>query len=240
MFEIIRRHPRMLNFLLLLFIFPAFAFFGLSGYDRFFAGDTDVAVVGEAAISAQEFENARQSQLNNMRRILGDQVDPAMFDTPQARNQILEGLIDQRLIAVTAQENRLTVSDDAVREAIAQIPGITSESGEFDFENYRTLLASQGLSEAQFEGSIRADLALQLVPQSVSATAFVPQTVAKQLAMLNGQKRTVRLKSFPTQDYIEKVEISEAAGRSFYDENPDQFQSPEAARINYLVLSKSA
>ena len=240
MFEVIRKHPRMLNFLLLLFIFPAFAFFGLSGYDRFFAGDTDVAVVAEQPISAQEFENARQIQLNNMRRVLGDQVDPEMFDTPQARLQILEGLIDQRVIAVTAQENRLTVSDDAVREAIAQIPGITDEDGAFDFENYRTLLASQGLSEAQFEASIRADLALQLVPQSVSETAFMPAKVSRQIALLNGQKRTVRVKSFLAQDYIENVEISESAGRAYYEENPGQFQSPEAAKINYLVLSESS
>ncbi|MGH1358386.1 MAG: SurA N-terminal domain-containing protein [Burkholderiaceae bacterium] len=240
MFEFIRGHGKILQFLLLILIFPAFAFFGLSGYDRFFRGDDDVAKVGELSISAQEFENARQGQLDNMRRILGDQVDAAMFDTPAARRQILEGLVDQRLLAVTAQENRLTVSDDVVREAIQEIPGVKLEDGSFDFGRYQTLLAAQGLTEAQFEGGIRADLSLQLLPQSITESAFIPTTVAGRLARLNREKRTVKVKQFKPEDYISKVDISAEAGRDYYDKNPQEFQSPEAMKINYLILSEKA
>ena len=39
MFDWIRKHQRLMQGLLLLFIFPAFAFFGISGYDRFLADD---------------------------------------------------------------------------------------------------------------------------------------------------------------------------------------------------------
>ncbi len=239
MFESIRNHQRLLQFLLLLLIFPAFAFFGLSGYDNFFSADDDVAVVAESPISAQEFENARRSQIDNMRRILGDQIDPAMFDNPAARKQILEGLIDQRLLAVTAQSNRLTVADSAVRTAIQQIPGITNESGAFDFERYKTILAAQGLNEAQFEASVRADLALQLLPESIAQTAFTPALVATRVAGLNGQKRTIRTKAYNTEDFIKQVELADGAARKYYDENPQGFQSAEAATINYLVLDEA-
>lgn len=239
MFDSIRRHQKILQFLLLILIFPAFAFFGLSGYDRFFSGDDDVAIVAESPISAQEFEGARQSQIDNMRRILGDQLDTSMFDTPAARRQILEGLVDQRLLAITAQQNRLTVSDDAVRSAIQRIPGIAGENGSFDFERYKTLLTAQGLTEAQFEASVRADLAVQLLPEAVSRTAFASKTVATHLARLNGQKRTVKSKSFKAEDFIAKVELPADAARKYYDETPQAFQSPEAAKINYLVLSEA-
>ena len=41
MFDSIRKHQRVLQFLLLILIFPAFVFFGVSGYDRFLSdGDS--------------------------------------------------------------------------------------------------------------------------------------------------------------------------------------------------------
>jgi len=43
MFDTIRKHQRVLQFILLLLIFPAFVFFGVSGYDRFLSDGDSVA-----------------------------------------------------------------------------------------------------------------------------------------------------------------------------------------------------
>ncbi len=238
MFEWIRRHNRLLQLLLLLLIFPAFAFFGISGYNTFFTPDNAVATVGESSVSQQEFSQAHRGQIDNMKRMLGDQIDASMFDTPQARLQVLESLIDQRVLATRVQENRVSVSDDAVRAAITQIPGVLKADGSFDIEQYRRLLQAQGMNELQFENRVRADLAIRLIPTAIESTAFVPSTVATQLARLTGQERVLRTRSFKPEDYINKVEVDAATVRKHYDEHTEQFKSPESATINYLVLSQ--
>ena len=86
MFDSIRKHQRLLQFLLLLLIFPAFAFFGVSGYQRFLSDDDSVASVAGSKITRQEFDQGLRRQMDQMRQVLGAQLDPKMFDTPAARN----------------------------------------------------------------------------------------------------------------------------------------------------------
>ncbi|HPU53809.1 MAG TPA: SurA N-terminal domain-containing protein, partial [Burkholderiaceae bacterium] len=97
MFDSIRKHQRILQFILLLLIFPAFVFFGVSGYDNFLSDDDSVAKVDGVKISRQEFDQAMRRQLEQLRQVLGDQVDAKMLDTPAARNEVLDGLIAQAL-----------------------------------------------------------------------------------------------------------------------------------------------
>ncbi|MEZ5741086.1 MAG: SurA N-terminal domain-containing protein [Burkholderiaceae bacterium] len=239
MFEAIRRNQRVLLFLLVLLIFPAFAFFGISGYDRFFSGGDAVATVGDSAITTQEFNNARRAQIDNMRRFLGDQFDPALLDSPAARNEILDGLIAQRVLAQEAASRRISIPDLAVFNAIHAIPSFRNEQGEFDRDRYRAMVAAQGMTEVGFEERVRADLAMQMIPQSVSESAIMPQSVATRIVSLQQQQRRYRLRRFEPENFIEGIAIDEAAARKYYDEHAAEFQSPESAKIEYLVLSQA-
>jgi len=85
MFEFIRTHQRLMQFLLLLFIFPSFAFFGLESYTRFRDRDNGVAKVAGQTISQQEWDAAQREQMERLRQMFGPQFDPKMFDTPEAK-----------------------------------------------------------------------------------------------------------------------------------------------------------
>lgn len=237
MFEAIRRNQRVLQFLLLLLIFPAFAFFGISGYNTFFISEDSVAKVGKLSISSQEFENARQGQLANMRRMFGDQLDPAVFDNPQAREEILDRLVNDRLLASEAQDKGIVVPDTAVRNAIQNSPEFKDDNGKFSLEKYNTLIAGAGMSSSQYENRIRGSLALGAIPQSVQNTGFIPRTVSRQLVKLQQQKRKFRSRTFKAEDFHKQVEVDTAKARAFYDANKKRFESTESAKVEYLVLS---
>lgn len=66
MFDFIRTHQRLMQFLLLLFIFPSFAFFGLEGYSRL-TDDNGVAKVAGQTITKEEWDAAHRQQLDRMR-----------------------------------------------------------------------------------------------------------------------------------------------------------------------------
>jgi len=236
MFEFIRTHQRLMQFLLLLFIFPSFAFFGLEGYSRLTDGDNAVAHVAGQTITKEEWDAAHRQQLDRMRQMYGQQFDARVFDTPEARRAILDNLIAQRALGAEVVANKLMVPDAVLQQGILQIPGLTKPDGSFDGEQYRTLLAAQGLTEKGYEASLRREMALQQLNAAIQSTAFAPKAVAAALSDLNDQERTVQLLAFRPDAYAGQVKVTDDMLKAYYDKNTPQFQIPEQARIDYVVL----
>jgi peptidyl-prolyl cis-trans isomerase D len=240
MFEFIRTHRRLMHIVLLLFIVPSFAFFGLEGYTRFRDSGNAVAKVAGQSITQQEFDNAQRQQMDRFRQMFGDQFDPKMLDTPEAKNGVLEGLIAQRVMAVEAARNGLSVSDQTLQQTILAIPGLTTAEGKFDSERYKSLLAMQGMTPAMYEARLRQDLAMQQVNAAIQSTAFAPKTVAGRLSDLNDQEREVQELLFKSADFASRVKVTDEMLKSYYDKNGAQFQIPEQAKAEYVVLSPDA
>ncbi|MCP5264562.1 MAG: SurA N-terminal domain-containing protein [Burkholderiaceae bacterium] len=237
MFDSIRKHQRLLQFVLLLLIFPAFAFFGISGYDRFFSDHDAVAVVDGSPISAQEYSEAQRRQLERLQQMLGAAADPALLNTPQARSEILDGLVLQRALALEAQRAMITVPDSKLREVIMEIPGLKGADGKFDVERYRTILAGQGKSEASFEYELRGQIAVQTLPDGITDSAGISQGVARALLTASEQQREVAELRFKPDDYIAKVKLADGAALKFYEANQKRFETPESAVVEFVVLS---
>ena len=237
MFEFIRTHRRLMQFALLLFIFPSFAFFGLEGYTRFREGDNAIAKVAGQSITQQEFDNAQREQMERLRQMFGGQFDPKLLDTPEAKQNILDGLIAQRVIAAEAAKNNLSVSDQALQQNILAIPGLTGADGKFDVERYKSLLAAQGMTPAMYEARLRQDLSLQQVSGGVQGTAFAPKTVANRLSDLNDQQRDVQEVLFKASDFASQVKVTDEMLRAYYEKNAKQFEIPEQVKAEYVVLN---
>jgi peptidyl-prolyl cis-trans isomerase D len=240
MFEFIRTHRRLMQFALLLLIIPSFAFFGLEGYKNLSDNGNAVAKVGDQKITQQELDAAHREQIERFRQMFGPQFDPKMLDTPEARQGVLDNLIAQRAIAAEAARNRLAVSDQALQQTILAIPGLTTPDGKFDSENYKALLAMQGLTPTTYEARLRRDLATQQLNSAVQASAFSPKTVAGRLSDLNDQQRDVQEMLFKAADYVAKVNVTDDMLKAYYDKNTALFEVPEQAKAEYVVLDNAA
>jgi peptidyl-prolyl cis-trans isomerase D len=240
MFDSIRKHQRLLQFALVILIFPAFAFFGIQGYDGFLSDGDAVAKVGDSKISRQEFDIASQRRLEQLRQTLGGQADLGLLDNAAMRAEILEGLVTQRALALEAIEQRIVVSDESLRRAIFAIPDLLRPDGSFDMDRYRLLLSSQGRNEAMFEAELRQDLAMQALPVAISQSALVPDTLVEQLARLGEQTRGIRQRNFPAADFVAGVDVSEEALKRHHEQNSALFELPEQLKVEYLVLEPEA
>ncbi|MCA1323903.1 SurA N-terminal domain-containing protein [Herbaspirillum sp. alder98] len=240
MFDFIRTHQRLMQFLLLLFIFPSFAFFGLEGYSRLTDGDNAVAKVAGQTITKEDWDQAHRQQLERMRQAYGNQFDSKLFDTPAARRAILENLIAQRALGAEVVKAKLVVPDAAIQQSILQIPGLTKPDGSFDNDQYRVLLAAQGLTQKNYEAGLRREMALQQLNAAVQSTAFAPRSVSQNLSALNDQERTVQVLNFRPDAYAAQVKVSDDMLKAYYDKNARQFEVPEQASIQYVVLDAAA
>ncbi len=237
MFEFIRTHQRLMQLALLLLIFPSFAFFGLEGYSRMHDGDDVVAKVGDQNITKQALDNAYREQMERMRQTFGEQFDQKMFDTPEAKQNVLDKLIAERAIAIEAARSHLTISTQALQQAIIDIPGMIDANGKFDRERYDSVLRAQRMTPPEFEASLRQQLIQQDVGSAIQATAFIPKSVASRISGMGDQEREIQELLFKQADYESQVKITDAMLKAYYDTHGAQFDVPEQAKINYIVLS---
>jgi peptidyl-prolyl cis-trans isomerase D len=236
MFDSIRSHRRWLMLFLLLLVFPSFVVTGIYGYNQFVAPDNAVAKVDGQPISPQELDAAHREQMDRLRGMFGEQFDPRMFDTPQARAATLENLLSQRALQREAQAAHLGVSPERLREVIAG-ESVFHQDGKFSYDRYRQVLAAQGLSELGFEQRVQQDLARQALLQAVAASAVVPRSVSEQVRRLADEQREVRELRFDPKDFRAKVSATEVQIKAYYEANAREFQSPESVRAEYVVLT---
>ncbi|WP_151447553.1 SurA N-terminal domain-containing protein [Lacisediminimonas profundi] len=240
MFDFIRTHQRLMQFVLLLIIFPSFAFFGLEGYSRFSDSSNAVATVAGQPITKEQVDEAHRQQIERLRQMFGGQLDPRMFDTPAARQSVLEGLVAQRALTAEAARSKLAVPDQVLQQNILAIPDLVGADGKFDGERYKALLAAQGMTPAMYEGRLRQDMTLQQLNGSIQDTAIAPKSLTIWLAELNEQEREVQELRFKAADFASKVKVTDEMLKEFYDKNPAAFEIPEQVKAEYVVLSLAA
>ncbi|MBR8334614.1 SurA N-terminal domain-containing protein [Burkholderia ambifaria] len=243
MLDFFRNHQRLMMALLLLIVLPGLGFVGIQGFRGFFDDSANVAAINGHKITRVEFDGAFRQQIDQARQALGGQFDIKTFDTPEHRKQVLDGLIQQRVLADETQRLHLTASDNAVRDALMSDPMIASlkkPDGSIDVERYAQLLSFQGMTPEQYQERVRYSLALQQIPASIVASAFTPKGPAQRLSELAAQQREVQALVLKTSDYAAKVQPTDAQLTAYYDAHKQSFATPETATIQYLVYSPAA
>ncbi|WP_293781307.1 SurA N-terminal domain-containing protein [uncultured Oxalicibacterium sp.] len=239
MFEYIRSHQRLMMLLLLLIVFPSFAFFGLESYMSMGDARDTVAKVDGKEITQPELDAAQREQADRMRQMFGAQFDASMLDTPEAKQEILDDLIARRVLAAEARRNALSVSDRGLQQTIGGMAGLTLPDGKFDIDRYKALLAAQGMTPAMFEARLRQDMAIQQVNAAIQTTAFAPVSLAQRLSELNEQERDAQQLLFKASEYVAQVKVTDEMLQSYYDKS-NAFNVPEQVKIEYVVLSADA
>ena len=129
MFDFVHKNKRLVQIILAVLIVP-FAIWGLESYTRMGGGGDSVATVNGMEISQREFAEELRRQQEQMRRVFGGSVDPSVLDSPESRRAVLDGLIQQRLLAHEAARAHMVMSREAVIDAITSAPEF-QEDGRF-------------------------------------------------------------------------------------------------------------
>ncbi len=241
MFDLVHKNKRLVQIFLGL-IALTFVTWGIESYTTMRAGRNTVATVNGMEISAREFEEELRRRQDQLRQMLGANYDHAQFDTPDMRRGLLDSLISQRLVASAAGRSNLTVTDEALLDAIHSIPAFKGPDGSFSKSTYEQVLRQQNppMSPPQFESRLRYELSLNQLTRAVGESAIASRTVAERLAAIEAQSREISEHRILTQQFLPQVKIDEAKLKAYYDENPAQFQVPERVKAEYVVLSGEA
>lgn len=224
--------------ILLIFVAPAFVFLGLSGYSVV-NSDPAMVEVGDLSITKDEFTQAQRNQLQQLQQSSQGRFDPAMLDNPQARQALVDQLINYKIQIAVASADRFSVSDTYLRDVIATMPEF-QDNGRFSADRYNDFLAAYGISPRDFEASKRGELALDIVLQPIDDTAILPTPVLDSIKKALTEERNIRLKTFNSADYAAEVNVSDDDIKNWYENNQDQLRLPQQVVAEYMVLDEAA
>jgi len=238
MFDFVRRHNKIMQFLLVLLVFPSFVLFGIDGYNRFREKGEAVAVVDGQDISQSEWDNALRAETQKLRESMPN-IDAKWLDSPEVKYEILERMVRDRLLSTASSKLYLSVSDQRLAQELQKNPTIASlrkPDGSLDIDRYKQLLATQGMSAESFEGRMRADLAVQQVITGVANGSFMPDTLKNVATTAFNEQREIQVQIFKAEDFIKDVKPTEEQLNAFYKAHSEEFKSSESADVEYLLL----
>ncbi|MHB1292638.1 MAG: SurA N-terminal domain-containing protein [Sulfuricella sp.] len=237
MLEIIRERAQgvIVKIILGLIIIP-FALWGVDSYIR--GGDKAdiVAQVDGQNITRQEFGRTLKEQQERMRGAMGERFDPAMLDRPEVRQSVLDGLVQQRLLAMEANRVGINLPDTLLASIIAEIPEF-QQDGRFSQARYESMIRAQDMTPAVFENRLRQDLVIQQLFEGLSHGVAVPRASEEMVARLAEQQREISQAILTPEQYMIQLKVDPAAVKAYYDKHREEFLVPEQARLDYVVLS---
>ncbi len=242
MFDFVRKHTKVLMFVMFLLIIPSFVLFGVEGYNRSNDQGAVVARVAGADITQSEWDAVHKSEVDRVRANMPS-LDPKLLDSPEAKYATLERLVRERVLAEAVTKQNLNTSDGRLARELQQnevIASLRRPDGTIDMDRYRQLAGSQGLTPEGFEARVRRDLSASQVQASIASSGF---SSPKQAAVSLGayfERREIQFARFSPADFAAKVTPTDAELDAFYKENSALFKAPESASVEYVTLDLNA
>ncbi|SEJ29727.1 MULTISPECIES: SurA N-terminal domain-containing protein [unclassified Variovorax] len=238
MFDFFRKYNKIVMIFLFLLIIPSFVLFGVERYQGS-GGDEKVARIQGHDITRPEWDQQHRVETDRIRQ-QSPNVDPTVLDSDALRYATLERMVRDRVLAAAAAKTNMTVSEDRLARMFAQDPGLAAfrtPDGKFDRDAFMRVT---GRTPEQYEASVRSDMTTQQVLLGVSGTAFTPPALASTTINAFYDSREIQVARFAPDSFASKVAVSDADIESYYKDHMAQFQAPERADIEYLVLDIEA
>ena len=176
MLKAMRKHAKFF-YILFFIVIITFIFWGVGNVDKSTA--VPIAEVGKEKISVEEYWMTYDRTRQFYRDLLKENFTEEMEKKLNLKQKVLDNLIEERVLLITARTMGMTVSDEELQDAIMNEPTFVRE-GKFSKEIYLRTLQLNRITPEGYETLKRRDLLLEkmrrFIGESVDITDIdVPQ-----------------------------------------------------------------
>lgn len=212
-----------------------FAVWGIGNYFTD-SGEVIVAEVGDEQITDRQFNERWLAYQRQMRERFGDIFDSGLFEESELRRQVLDAMIDERVLQLAAADARFAVSDEMLRTQIRRFDAFRV-GDEFSPEVYRSQLTMAGMTVGGFEGRMRSEMLADQMRGLAAVTAIATDAEIERFVALRDQERDFDFRLYRASDFADDVVIEESDIEAYYQENTSQFMAPAEAMVEYVELT---
>ncbi len=207
------------------------AFYGPSKFNN--QGGGDVAEINGESITRGDFAVQYDRAVDRYRQMFKGSLTPEMIKALNIKGQLLEELIQKKLMLQEARLLGLTVSDDDLAEQLAQAPEF-QVGGRFNKDRYLQILQANGLTPAQFEEEQRNQLTIQRLYSVIADAVHVTDAEVRQRYRIDQEKIDLDYIKLPISDFMSQVKLSEDDIKKYYAQNKESLKQPLKIQLEYL------
>ena len=211
----------------------SFVFVGGTNFSTM--GASYAARVDDSEISVAQFEAAYRDRIQDNPQFAALPDDLRL----RLRNNVLEQLIQQRVIDNYLDEAGFNVSDQQLTDIVHGIPDFQVD-GKFDRETYDSVLASNGLTAPQFEASQKVSMRRSQLQRAIRGSSLVPPSAYRRYLNLSFESRVVTIATIDPETVSDEISVTDEMIAAYYDENPTMFNLPETADVAYVEILRDA
>ncbi|MGB2221634.1 SurA N-terminal domain-containing protein [Neptunomonas sp.] len=220
-------------------IVVTFALFGVESLVSLTAGSNAPASVNGEEITEQELYQATQIQRRQLLSQMGENANPALLDENVISGMVLESLIEQKALLISAQDKGLYVSDRMLDQMIIETPDFQID-GKFNSDQFQAVLRNAGLTPLMYRDLMRKERILAQEANAYQLSSFVVPAQLKQVVDLETQTRSGNYFTMPLDIEAAKVAVTDDEIKARYDQERNSLTTPEQVVIEYIVLDKQA
>lgn len=212
-----------------------FAFFGVDSL--FLSGGAVEEAASVEGEGITELEVQRGVEMRR-RQLLDryEDMDPSMLSDERLRAPVLDQLIRQQLLALTARGGGMAVAEQTFHEIVRNSEAFQS-GGKFDPQVYEFALSRLGYTPRSYREEVTEELLANQVRAGVQAGSVLTESEVGTFARLTLQERSFDYLSIPVADLTDEVDVTEGEIRAWYQENSERFSVPRRVVVEGIELT---
>jgi hypothetical protein len=175
MLKVMRKHAKYF-YVLFFIVILSFVFWGVGTVDK--TGGVQIAAeVGKYKITAEEYWKSYDRASRFYRELYKDAFNEEMEKKLNLKENVLNSMVNERVLLIAAKETGISVSDEELQDAISHEQAFMN-NGAFDRDLYLNRLRLNRITPEEFENATRQELTVtrmkQLIELSVDPTDIDP------------------------------------------------------------------
>jgi peptidyl-prolyl cis-trans isomerase D len=215
--------------------------FSFWGVPEFFRARTDgpIASVGKTQISAEQFQQVYQQELELLSRQYRQRISPQVGAQLGLDRRALSNLMGQTSLDIQAQELGLTLPEQLVADGIRNDQNFRGFNGKFSKDTFEAFLRQTGLTERGYLKIRRQEDARMQITETLLASTTTPQVYLDLQHKWREETRIVEHVTLDPDKVVKVAEPDEPKLLAYYDANKPKFMQPEFRKASVLLLTRA-
>jgi peptidyl-prolyl cis-trans isomerase D len=199
------------------------------------------ATVGSDQVTMLEYQHAYKAQATRLRQIYGDQLTPELEKQMRLPLQVIDGVINNKILLAEARRLGLTVTDAEVRDQILSFPGLKDDQGNFiGQDKYVLLLQANQINPADFERELHDQLLMDKLNNALAANLYVSEDEIQKAYRAQVEKAKIRYLQVPRARFASEVHATPADLGAYFQAHKAELRLPEQRDVAYLLVKGAA
>jgi len=205
------------------------------------------AKVNGDQIGWKEFEGAYSNTLRSYQQQMGERFDAKMAEQMGLKKNVLDQLVDRKLLLAQAKKQGIAVADSEVAAKVKE-QEFFHKDGQFDFGTYKDVLANAGLTPDKYEADVRESLLITKLIAQVRQSATASDEEIQEEFRKDNDKANLTFVRFsavaddqvaPTDAEIRDYLASEDGKKAVADEyeaKSFRFKTPKRVKAQHILV----